>query len=99
MWKKFQGKEVSGSAFTQSYSNPAFDSHGELIELMRMACPVCGKMFKARKNLRQHMETHGDMFQCKKCLIKFTFRSSLTRHNRTSCPFRNTIENMVNEAS
>ncbi|XP_022250186.1 zinc finger protein 628-like isoform X2 [Limulus polyphemus] len=51
-------------------------------------CQICGKFFKAKQNLRQHMQIHGQKFQCINCQATFKFRSNLFRHQRRFCPFR-----------
>ncbi|XP_076335919.1 zinc finger and BTB domain-containing protein 41-like isoform X2 [Tachypleus tridentatus] len=51
-------------------------------------CPICGKSFKAKQNLKQHMQIHGQKLTCTVCHATFRFKSSLFRHQRRFCPVR-----------
>ncbi|KAG8002434.1 Telomere zinc finger-associated protein [Nibea albiflora] len=45
-------------------------------------CPICGKTFKAREQLRVHLRRHKGMrkFECIDCGYKFTRQAHLRRH-------------------
>lgn len=50
-------------------------------------CAVCGKSFRVRKKLHQHVrEKHGDpniRYQCPLCPLEFTKKHNLKRHSKT----------------
>uniref|UniRef100_A0AAY5EIG0 C2H2-type domain-containing protein n=1 Tax=Electrophorus electricus TaxID=8005 RepID=A0AAY5EIG0_ELEEL len=57
-----------------------------------MHCPVCGKEFKLRAQLKGHLRAHSDEkpFRCDKCKKDFKYSWNLNKHKREVC-CQNTI--------
>jgi len=77
-----------GSAASSSGSRRAVDS--ALIKHVRhpatvvsvYPCPVCGKIFRCRRYLRKHSETHGSAHACDICGKNYRSRAYLRLHRR-----------------
>ncbi|KAM9488260.1 zinc finger protein 1035 isoform 1-T4 [Clarias gariepinus] len=55
--------------------------------LQKVNCPVCGKRFKLRAQLKVHFRSHTDAkpFKCSKCKKVFKYLWNLDKHKRELC--------------
>ena len=75
------------SPFFQDFASPAFGCQS--VDEGRFVCQLCGKGFKAKWNLSQHMPVHtGEKNYVCGCGKKFTQSGSLYKHTKNSCVFR-----------
>lgn len=58
----------------------------ESIPEMKLTCDICSKIFKNKKSLRAHMQTHSKKYDimCDLCGWKFLTRGNLNTHMKTT---------------
>jgi hypothetical protein len=78
------------SNFFQDFAHPGYVAgEGGVDEGSRFVCQLCGKGFKHKWNLTQHMPVHtGERNYVCGCGKKFTQSGSLYKHSKNSCVFR-----------
>ncbi|XP_049458535.1 zinc finger protein 135-like isoform X3 [Epinephelus fuscoguttatus] len=74
----------SGSNSLKNDNVPVCDSRRSAVE-KPLICSVCGKTFKRKRDLEDHMRTHtGEKpFSCSECGKRFGFKSQIKEHMRT----------------
>ncbi|KFB50776.1 AGAP005568-PA-like protein [Anopheles sinensis] len=86
-------RHVGITHFQCPYCSSTFFTHTETIAHVasmhlsedREKCPQCGAMFKSRKLLNQHLESHATErnYHCKDCQASFKSQHQLNRHVKT----------------
>ncbi|XP_072536499.1 zinc finger protein 1035 isoform X2 [Salminus brasiliensis] len=53
----------------------------------KIKCPVCGKIFRLRAQLKSHMRSHSDekRFTCDRCQMDFKYAWNLNKHRKEEC--------------
>ena len=77
-WKCFDCKRTFDSKLE-------IENHLLLKDCDDVECKICGKKFKQRKNLKQHIHNiheNPQKYNCDKCEKKFAHKSSLVKHTK-----------------
>ena len=72
---------------------------GESETKLNLKCHICGKTFKIKQYLEQHMQVHKKKHECKHCGALFSFAHNLKRHERNIHGTQNVTKTTLHNCS